>query len=121
MSQHIYFLGIGGTLMGSLAQLAREMGCRVTGSDKPLYPPMSDQLSAAGIPTVIAMSAVFRGRTLAMNPARVVLTRHIMGRPMGAPGNSARQRQVTIEALKLLETATGPCSIVELKEPYRFS
>jgi UDP-N-acetylmuramate: L-alanyl-gamma-D-glutamyl-meso-diaminopimelate ligase len=49
MSQHIYFLGIGGTLMGSLAQLAKEMGFRVTGSDKALYPPMSDQLAAADI------------------------------------------------------------------------
>ena len=31
--QHIYFLGIGGTLMGSLAQLAQQMGYRVSGSD----------------------------------------------------------------------------------------
>ncbi|MGA0841029.1 MAG: Mur ligase domain-containing protein, partial [Pseudomonadales bacterium] len=31
MSAHIYFLGIGGTLMGSLAQLARERGYRVSG------------------------------------------------------------------------------------------
>ena len=49
MSKHLYFLGIGGTLMGSLAQLAKELGYRVTGSDKALYPPMSDQLAAAGI------------------------------------------------------------------------
>lgn len=47
--QHLHFLGIGGTLMGSLAQLARELGCRVTGSDSAVYPPMSDQLEAAGI------------------------------------------------------------------------
>ena len=47
-SKHIYFLGIGGTLMGSLAQLAKESGYRVSGSDKALYPPMSDQLAAAG-------------------------------------------------------------------------
>ena len=47
--EHIYFLGIGGTLMGSLAQLAKEMGFRVSGSDKALYPPMSDQLAAAEI------------------------------------------------------------------------
>ena len=26
MSKHLYFLGIGGTLMGSLAQLAKQMG-----------------------------------------------------------------------------------------------
>lgn len=49
MSRHIYFLGIGGTLMGSLAQLAREQGHRVSGSDRALYPPMSEQLAAADI------------------------------------------------------------------------
>jgi UDP-N-acetylmuramate: L-alanyl-gamma-D-glutamyl-meso-diaminopimelate ligase len=49
MSQRLYFLGIGGTLMGSLAQLAKELGHDVSGSDKALYPPMSDQLADAGI------------------------------------------------------------------------
>jgi UDP-N-acetylmuramate: L-alanyl-gamma-D-glutamyl-meso-diaminopimelate ligase len=49
VSRHIYFLGIGGTLMGSLAILARQAGFTVTGSDKALYPPMSHQLDAAGI------------------------------------------------------------------------
>ena len=48
-SQRTFFLGIGGTLMGGLALLAREMGHRVSGSDGPLYPPMSDQLADAGI------------------------------------------------------------------------
>ena len=47
--KHIYFLGIGGTLMGSLAQLAKALGYVVSGSDRALYPPMSDQLDAAGI------------------------------------------------------------------------
>ena len=46
----LYFLGIGGTLMGSLAQLARALGHEVRGCDGPLYPPMSEQLAAAGIP-----------------------------------------------------------------------
>ena len=46
---HIHFLGIGGTLMGNLALLARARGDRVTGSDPGVYPPMSDQLAAAGI------------------------------------------------------------------------
>jgi len=45
----LYFLGIGGTLMGSLAQLARQKGFAVSGFDRALYPPMSDQLAAAGI------------------------------------------------------------------------
>ena len=45
----LYFLGIGGTLMGSLAQLAQQKGFAVSGFDRVLYPPMSDQLAAAGI------------------------------------------------------------------------
>ncbi|AFJ03504.1 UDP-N-acetylmuramate:L-alanyl-gamma-D-glutamyl- meso-diaminopimelate ligase [Methylophaga frappieri] len=35
--------------MGGLAMLARQMGYQVTGSDSNVYPPMSDQLAAAGI------------------------------------------------------------------------
>lgn len=45
----LHFLGIGGTLMGSLAQLAKEQGHEVTGSDQGVHPPMSDLLAAAGI------------------------------------------------------------------------
>lgn len=47
--QHLHFLGICGTFMGSLAILAREMGFQVSGSDTNIYPPMSDQLLQAGI------------------------------------------------------------------------
>ena len=46
---HIHILGICGTFMGSLAQLAVALGHRVTGSDTNVYPPMSTQLSDAGI------------------------------------------------------------------------
>ncbi len=46
----IYFLGIGGILMGGLAQLAKQQGHEVTGSDQGIYPPMSDLLAAEGIP-----------------------------------------------------------------------
>ncbi|MCD9458975.1 UDP-N-acetylmuramate:L-alanyl-gamma-D-glutamyl-meso-diaminopimelate ligase [Marinibactrum halimedae] len=46
---HIHVLGICGTFMGSLAQLAKAQGHRVTGSDANVYPPMSTQLEAAGI------------------------------------------------------------------------
>ncbi len=45
----LYFMGIGGTLMGSLACLAREAGFKVAGFDGPIYPPMSDQLAAADV------------------------------------------------------------------------
>jgi len=46
---HIHILGVCGTFMGSLAQLAKELGHRVTGSDTNVYPPMSTQLEQAGI------------------------------------------------------------------------
>ncbi len=45
----IHILGIAGTFMGGIAQLAKAMGCEVTGSDKAIYPPMSTQLEQAGI------------------------------------------------------------------------
>lgn len=46
---HIHILGICGTFMGSLAQLAKALGHKVTGSDANVYPPMSTQLEQAGI------------------------------------------------------------------------
>ena len=46
---HIHILGICGTFMGSLAQLAKVSGHRVSGSDTNIYPPMSTQLEKAGI------------------------------------------------------------------------
>jgi UDP-N-acetylmuramate: L-alanyl-gamma-D-glutamyl-meso-diaminopimelate ligase len=46
---HIHLLGIGGTLMGSIALLAQAQGHRVTGSDSAVYEPMRSQLAAANI------------------------------------------------------------------------
>ena len=41
---HIHILGICGTFMGGLAQIAKALGHEVTGSDQNMYPPMSDEL-----------------------------------------------------------------------------
>ncbi len=46
---HIHILGICGTFMGGVAQIARSLGHQVTGSDQNVYPPMSDQLTALGV------------------------------------------------------------------------
>ncbi|HBW83990.1 MAG TPA: UDP-N-acetylmuramate:L-alanyl-gamma-D-glutamyl-meso-diaminopimelate ligase [Gammaproteobacteria bacterium] len=46
---HIHILGICGTFMGSLAVIAQQLGHRVSGSDKNVYPPMSTQLEGLGI------------------------------------------------------------------------
>ena len=45
----IHILGIGGTFMGGMALLARDLGHEVSGSDAKVYPPMSTQLEAQGI------------------------------------------------------------------------
>ena len=45
----IYFLGISGTFMGNLAQIAKVMGHEVFGCDNKVYPPMSDELNSSGI------------------------------------------------------------------------
>ena len=49
---HIHILGICGTFMGGVARIAKALGHRVTGADAGVYPPMSTQLEAAGIPVV---------------------------------------------------------------------
>ena len=47
--EHVHLIGIGGTGMASLAGLFHDAGCRVTGSDGPLYPPTSTILAAMGV------------------------------------------------------------------------
>jgi UDP-N-acetylmuramate: L-alanyl-gamma-D-glutamyl-meso-diaminopimelate ligase len=54
---HIHVLGICGTFMGGLAQLALAAGHRVSGCDANVYPPMSDQLAAAGVDLVEGYAA----------------------------------------------------------------
>jgi UDP-N-acetylmuramate: L-alanyl-gamma-D-glutamyl-meso-diaminopimelate ligase len=48
----IHILGICGTFMGGVALLARELGHEVAGSDRSVYPPMSEQLRSHGIPVL---------------------------------------------------------------------
>ncbi len=80
---------------------------------------VSRAFETAGIPTVIIQSNVYRGRVVVMKPARVVYTKHPMGRPMSAPFDKERQTHVLREALKMLEAATEPETSVILPEAYR--
>jgi UDP-N-acetylmuramate: L-alanyl-gamma-D-glutamyl-meso-diaminopimelate ligase len=45
----IHLIGVGGVAMGNLAAMLRHIGHSVSGSDVPLYPPMSDRLAEWGI------------------------------------------------------------------------
>src|ERR1700742_4189384 len=49
-STRIHLIGICGTAMATLAALLKRKGIDVRGSDRDVYPPMSDFLAAEGIP-----------------------------------------------------------------------
>ena len=49
----VHLIGIGGTGMGAVAGLLAEAGHEVRGSDAAVYPPMSDQLAALGVPVMM--------------------------------------------------------------------
>jgi len=55
--RHVHFVAIAGTGMGALAGLLHGRGLRVTGSDKTLYPPMSDALARWGIEVALGFAA----------------------------------------------------------------
>jgi UDP-N-acetylmuramate: L-alanyl-gamma-D-glutamyl-meso-diaminopimelate ligase len=54
---HVHFVAIAGSGMGALAGLLHGRGLRVTGSDRALYPPMSEALARWGIPVAIGFDA----------------------------------------------------------------
>lgn len=73
----------------------------------------------SGIATVGIFVRSFRHVPEQMTLPRTVVTRHPMGRPLGAPFDHQRHRKVTEAALDLLETAEGPGTIVELEDRFR--
>jgi UDP-N-acetylmuramate: L-alanyl-gamma-D-glutamyl-meso-diaminopimelate ligase len=93
---HIHILGICGTLMGSIALLAKAQGHTITGSDDGVYPPMSDQLHQEGI----ALQSPYRRDSIPGAADLVVLGNAGLGR-----GNPA------VEAL--LSSGTEFCSGAE--------
>ncbi|MDH3540290.1 MAG: hypothetical protein OEP52_09860 [Acidimicrobiia bacterium] len=79
---------------------------------------VSRAFEAAGIPTSAIYISAFQHVAEEMKLARCVVTRHPMGRPLGAAGDHPRHRQVVISALGLFDTAVGS-TIVELPESFR--
>ncbi len=61
----------------------------------------------------------FRPRLEAMTLPRALITPHLMGRTLGAPGDRDRQRAAVEAALELLESAEQPGTFVELPGAYR--
>ncbi len=61
---------------------------------------------------------MYKGMADKIRPPRVAHVRFPFGRPMGEPNNSDQQRVVVEDALRILETATEPGTVVSL--PYRW-
>jgi UDP-N-acetylmuramate: L-alanyl-gamma-D-glutamyl-meso-diaminopimelate ligase len=65
----VHLIGIGGTGMGAVAGLLVAAGHDVRGSDAAVYPPMSEQLAALGVPVMMPYSE----HNLDWNPDLVVV------------------------------------------------
>ncbi len=74
---HIHILGICGTFMAGVAAIARAAGHRVTGADRGVYPPMSEQLLDLGIDVIDG----YEPDQLELQPD-VVIVGNIMSRGM---------------------------------------
>jgi len=75
-------------------------------------------IEEAGIPTSVVLVRAFRHVAEETRLPRVVVTRHPMGRPLGAAGDHQRHRHVVMTALELFDSAGEPV-MVELPEPFR--
>ncbi len=80
---HIHILGIGGTFMSGLAQLAKACGFKVTGCDANCYPPISDLLKAQQIDWVEG----YEETSLALKADLVIV------------GNAAKRGMPVLEAI----------------------
>ena len=74
-------------------------------------------MEEAGMPTVSVYVKSFGHIPDLMGLSRSLITRHPMGRPLGAPGDGQRQRAVVEQALGML--ANTKQTITEFPEAYR--
>jgi len=69
--------------------------------------------------TVAIFIEAFSHYAAAMQLPRTLVTPHPMGRPLGPPGETKRQLEVVAAALQLVDTATGPGTLVRIGGEYR--
>lgn len=70
-------------------------------------------LEEGGIATVVIGVTAFRDRLAAMSLPRLVITPHLMGRPLGTPNDGRRQREILLAAFDLLANAQHGKTIVK--------
>jgi hypothetical protein len=76
-------------------------------------------LEAAGLATVAVFVEAFSHYAEAMHLPRALVTPHPMGRPLGPPGDNARQREVLKAALRLVDSADRAGVIERIGGAYR--
>jgi len=89
--KHIHFIGICGTAMAPLAKALQERGWRVTGSDKGIFPPMSDYLRENAIEFYVGFHPDRIG-----NPECVVVGNYIG--PSNPEYAAVRERGIPVRA-----------------------
>ena len=62
-------------------------------------------IEVEGIPTTIIAIRAFQRQLAALALPRVLITQHLLGRPIGPPHDRMTQRQVVTAALDLLQRA----------------
>lgn len=62
-------------------------------------------MESIGISTVIVAMQAFQNRIEAMNVARLLLTHHPMGKPLGAPFDHDEHLRIMRQAIQLLDDA----------------
>ena len=77
---------------------------------------MARAIESVGIPTVVVV--MYKEMAQKVRPPRVAHVRFPFGRPLREPNNPDQHRVIIEDALRVLETATEPGSLVEL--PYQW-
>lgn len=76
-------------------------------------------LEETGITTVSIFIRAFRHNVEMLKVPRSLITRHILGRTVGAPGDVERQTMVIKASMSLLENAQQPGIIEEMSGHFR--
>ena len=105
----IHLSGIAGTAMASLAGLLSERGHELTGSDQDVYPPMSTQLEALGIP----VRSPYRAANVSADADLVVIGNALSrGNPEVEVVLDRKQRMSSMPALLAEEFLRGRTCLV---------
>jgi hypothetical protein len=75
-------------------------------------------MEAAGLATVAVYIEAFAHYAEAMRLPRTLVVPHPMGRPIGAPGDAVRHREVVEAALRMVDTADRVGTIERLGGSY---